>query len=496
MSLRQAPLPWDRPPESLLSAREARLCRAWRRGARFGLLLVGDAWSRERLLEHLRPADSSRMTPATTAADLPGRGGSSAVVIAAADLIDDEVAALVDDSRILASAPDIESVPAALAARLTVVIGLGARPALRCRRPPLAVDPVDDAVGLLAHNGIDSHLLDIGAARCLRALGTSPLEARAIVSRYIVEPRLRPLAPAAAIPPEPEPGTTDGAESAAGPSGGDGIGELDPDVAESGAAPVGMVAAGTPEMPPWATLSVARRYAARRYPGRRGVFAVSRRGRLRRVVGYGPALGLDVPQTLRAAALAGRVDADALRSAIRVRRSGRFTVVILDRSDSMSGVRAREAAGMVAAALDEAKCARSRIAVIVARGARAELAVEPTTDLLAVHATLGHTTAGGGTPLASAFLLTAGLVGDLPRHAVRVLVLSDGGANVALPEVAEPVGVRTSPVEQAGAALRLLVGLTDQVLVVPSSAAGIRIRDGDLDWMRDAGAVVRPAGPR
>ncbi|MFT4087743.1 MAG: VWA domain-containing protein [Gordonia sp. (in: high G+C Gram-positive bacteria)] len=479
--------PWLRPPESLLDAHSGTLCRLWRAGGRFGLLLVGDAWEREQVFDWLRPPAATMLTSSTTVADLVDRGRLSELAVPAADLIDRDVAAVADCGRILASAPELESVPEALRSRLTAVVGLSVAPVLRCRRLPQTGDDVAAvAVAGLAANGLHDHVLDIGAVRCLTAAaGQAGLSSAAVLTRNVIEPRLAPMTDAAAPPPPS--GDDDSGPPGDATSPDADTAELSPEVAD-------MVNAATPSdepspaAPPWATPAAARAYATQRYPGRRGARSTARRGRARRTVDYRADLGIDLPQTIRAIALRGRIDADALRSSVRTRRAGRLTIVILDRSDSMSGHRARAAAAMTLGAIAESSRDRSSLAVITARGNAAEVAVPPTRDLQGVRRVIESLPAGGGTPLASAFMLAAGLVPDDPA-AVRVVVLTDGGSNVRIDDaVTDETGA--SALDQAASALTLLVALCEQVLVVPTARPGVRVRREDLEWLTANGAVL------
>ncbi|MDF3285519.1 VWA domain-containing protein [Gordonia sp. N1V] len=493
-------LPWHRPPESFLDSEQLRLCRAWQTDGGFGLLLVGDAGRREAVMAFLRPDSAMTITAAMTDADVTAdetatgspmlsvldRAATPAgVIIPAADLIDPAVAALLDCDRILASAPDVESVPPVLLSRVPVVVGLGVTPTTRSRRLPAqgGVSRLDWAVRTLAANEIDDHRLDIGTVRCLDAVSAAGGSPSTVLARNIIEPRLGPLVEAATlVPSAADPTQVDA------PAAGDAVEELDADEAE--VARLVDLDAASASMPEWASVSVARRYLRQRRPGRQGAMGRTRRGRIRRVVEYDAALGLDIHSTLTAAGRRGRLDREALRSSIHVRRGGRLTIVIVDRSDSMSGVRGRVAAGRAIGAIEQSIANRSKVAVIVARGATAQLVVEPTRDLRDAYEVIAALPSGGGTPLASAFLLAVGVIDDEPESAARVLVVSDGGSNVRLEE--EVADRAESAVAQAENALGLLVARCEQVVVVPTANPGVQIRPDDLEWLRRAGAVVRP----
>ncbi|MFT3714460.1 MAG: VWA domain-containing protein [Gordonia sp. (in: high G+C Gram-positive bacteria)] len=492
-------LPWERPPETLLGAADAALCRLWRDGAGFGLLLVGDAWQREQVYRWLRPDDAVTLTTATAVTDLTGdtafgsgeplleRAGRTCLLLPAADLLDHDVAALVDTDRILACAPDPESVDPALLSRLTCVVGLSVTPVLRaCRQPSTGLDLPAWVVRTLAANDLHDHLLDIGAARCLTAAQGAGLPLNRILTRTIIEPRLAPMTDAAL----PDPAPVDSPPATATSGGADQMEELAADDADVARDPTPADPPAS-EPPPWADPAAARAYLDRRYPGRRGARTRTRRGRTRRTVDYRPDLGIDLPQTLRTIAMRGRSDPSVLRSAIRSRRAGRLTVIVVDRSDSMTGLRMKRAEALAGGALDEAARDRTLVALISARGAAAELVLEPTRDLREAARLIGRLPVGGGTPLASAFMLATGLVDD--DQTARVIVLTDGGSNVRYDDPATD-DERTA-LQQAEAALTVLSSRCEQVLVVPALNPGVRLRDADVAWMTRAGAVVRTVGP-
>ena len=489
------PLPWARPAPSFLDSHQLAVCRAWRAAGSFGLLLVGDAWLRERLLDHLAHPGSVVIPAAATESDLTvdtdmrgaavpstlHRARRRGAVVPCADLIDPAVAAILDVDYILASAGNLDSVPPTLLSRLPVVLGLRVRPVMRSRRPPRQGTTEDWVIASLDANALADHRLDIGAVRAVRAVESAGGSASTTLCRNVIEPRLAPMMDAAVVRPTPTAGP-----AAAAPAGDGTPGELEHDEADIARAPSAVPETATP--PEWVSSGSARRYAQRRHPGRRGALARTRRGRSRRAVDFDPLLGLDVHRTLVAAHRRGRLDRFALRSSIRVRRAGRLTIVIVDRSDSMSSTLGRAVASIAVGAIEESSRNRSAVAVISARGASADLVVEPTRDVADAHAVISRLPSGGGTPLASAFLLAAGLVSEDPDRSTRVVVLSDGGTNVRL----EPeLGADGTARAQTEIALRALVAVTDQVVLIPTVPSGRRIRGEDLQWCRDCGAVVR-----
>ncbi|QNG18652.1 VWA domain-containing protein [Rhodococcus triatomae] len=480
----------------MLTSHQWALCRAWARGGRFGLALVGDSWGRERLLRELsRRADAVHVGPGTSvttlttgddrlgrrSAPLNDRADRTALAVAAVDTLDPQVAAAITTVRILASAPDWESIPVALRDSLTVVVGVRRRPVGRPRRiPPGGDDVVTAIVRLLDANSLCSHRLDLGAVACVRAVGLDGAAALDLVARFVVAPRL----PAVAESPAPQENTT-APPHTSGTAGGDGTDELTPDQAECESGPPRAPLTAGPGPPP---APPARRTVRRILPGRRGAVARDLRGRPRGVSTYHPESGVAVVPTLVGAAREGRriPTAADLRSWRRVRRGGRILVVILDRSDSMGGLRARDAAAFAERALRSAVADRCELAVIAARGARAELSLAPTRSLHRAHRTIRDLSCGGGTPLASAFELATDLVRLIGRDVdVRCCILTDGAATVRLTG-----DDRGSAVEQAERELTTLAQLCTRVEVIPCAHPGMRVRRDQLEWLARAGAVV------
>jgi Mg-chelatase subunit ChlD len=123
---------------------------------------------------------------------------------------------------------------------------------------------------------------------------------------------------------------------------------------------------------------------------------------------------------------------------------------VLDASGSMARDAIRRAKGLALAELDRAYVERRSVAVIVARGRTAFIALPPTRSTRRVADCLRRLPAGGGTPLASAYLLAARLAARFDPASVDVLILTDGRANVPLKAGGDP----QSDAELACAVLR------------------------------------------
>ncbi len=149
----------------------------------------------------------------------------------------------------------------------------------------------------------------------------------------------------------------------------------------------------------------------------------------------------------RAEADAGKASGAIVRTAgvlvrrddIRVKRfrqkAGTLYLFAVDASGSMALNRMRETKGAIASLLQNAYVNRDRVALVAFRGREAELLLPPSQSVERAKRELDVLPTGGGTPLASALVLTRELA---KREAARgtattVLVLmTDGRGNIAL----------------------------------------------------------------
>ncbi len=131
---------------------------------------------------------------------------------------------------------------------------------------------------------------------------------------------------------------------------------------------------------------------------------------------------------------------------------GTLVLFVVDTSGSMGARRRTETVkGAVLDLLGAAYQRRDRVAVVTARGPRAEVALGPTRSVEQAEVALRQLPTGGRTPLAHALALAAEVVAAAERHGPTLLVLlTDGRANVALP------GTEGDPWEQALAAAAAL----------------------------------------
>lgn len=156
---------------------------------------------------------------------------------------------------------------------------------------------------------------------------------------------------------------------------------------------------------------------------------------------------IDLVATLRQAApwqvLRKRTDAHdrALivhRSDLRLKRykevSDRVLIFIVDASGSSAMARLGEAKGAVELMLAQAYSRRDHVALVVLRGAQAELILPPTRSLTTTKARLRGLPGGGGTPLASglATALDTALRARRQGMTPSLALLTDGRANIAL----------------------------------------------------------------
>ncbi|GGC75052.1 VWA domain-containing protein [Hoyosella rhizosphaerae] len=507
-------------PQELVVADDWALCETWVRGGQYGLLLVGDSWGREQLWREL----AERCRRSHTSADL----------FPAADLAQIDFTTISD--RVLASAPEFESVPRALAAKLTCVIGVRVRPQTKPARVSASGFPQHDCVRALAANGIHDHTIDIGAARMvtsiIRESGNTHAALEALY-RTVVAPRVHFLSTddSADISPmsqesaddEESPSTGESGESEAtdadettqqgsdssdstahdgsGESGGaefdsGEISDMDEEAAdyetEHAAAISDEFATTILPTPPTQRL----RGLVIRSAVRRGIRINGDRGRAGRVVSIERAHGVVavLPTLVAAARRRASTVADQqlihrsdLRGVLRRSRAKTLTVVIVDRSDSMGRLRIKQATDIATQALGQAYLDRSEVAIISARGSKASLVLPPTRGIRRAHSMLASLPSGGGTPLASAFELTRMVC--LPyttrkNTQVNIVVATDGSTNVKLSN-----DLPGDAVSQAREQLGLLTQMAS-VAVLPLRHTGMRVTDDQLAWLTDSGATV------
>ncbi|WP_322819543.1 VWA domain-containing protein [Tepidiforma sp.] len=318
---------------------------------------------------------------------------------------------------------------------------------------------IDDIVALAVEGasaaGIVSHELEYRAATVARAAASLGFDPAQVLDAWVYGPRR-------AVPQPPQPSPPPASDrSPSTPSEGEGSGDGPESIDPPTAVPI---ASAPPRSLPGRT--------RRPLPGRRGPRAPHpSRGQPGRSLPWNRGYRPDIPATLAWALprlpLRGwrpgdpvRLSPGDLRRRLRKSRSGRLQLIVLDASGSMARDAIRRAKGVALAILDQAYVERRSVAVVVARGRSAYLALPPTRSTRRVAECLRRLPAGGGTPLASAYLLAARLAERFDPPSVEVLVLTDGRPNVAL-------GPGREPKADADMALAALRARATQVRIQP-----------------------------
>jgi len=180
--------------------------------------------------------------------------------------------------------------------------------------------------------------------------------------------------------------------------------------------------------------------------GRRNRNTSGERGPYVRAVPDETPVDLAVDATLRAAARHGlqpgggmTIERSDLHRKERAGRSGTLILFVVDASGSMAA-RQRMAAvkGSVLGLLQSAYEQRDEVGVIAFRGPNAEVLLPPTRGIDRAEEALRVLPTGGRTPLAHALVLARETIRQAQRSApdrlVLLVLLSDGKANVGLPE--------------------------------------------------------------
>jgi magnesium chelatase subunit D len=180
--------------------------------------------------------------------------------------------------------------------------------------------------------------------------------------------------------------------------------------------------------------------------GRRNLASRQAHGQYVRAVVDSSADGLAVDATVRAAALHSlgengqlEIRPDDIRRKERAGRTGTLILIAVDASGSMAARRRMELVkGVVLGLLKSANEQRDEVGVIAFRGVQAEVLLPPTDAVELVEQTLRVLPTGGRTPLAHALVLGLETVAQArrarPGQTVMFILLSDGKANVALPD--------------------------------------------------------------
>jgi magnesium chelatase subunit D len=212
--------------------------------------------------------------------------------------------------------------------------------------------------------------------------------------------------------------------------------------------------------------------------GRRNPTPTRERGHYVRAVPDEKPTDLALDATLRAAVLrGGQVDGRPviepcdLHRKERAGKTGTLILFVVDASGSMAARRRMELVkGAVLGLLQSAYEQRDEVGFIAFRGPQAEVLLPPTGSVELAERALRVLPTGGRTPLAHA-LLTADEVLSRARADVPALLvlLSDGKANVALPET------MGDPWQQALAAVQELARKRVPALVLDADAGFVRV---------------------
>ncbi|MGW0035876.1 VWA domain-containing protein [Gordonia sp. NPDC003376] len=174
-------------------------------------------------------------------------------------------------------------------------------------------------------------------------------------------------------------------------------------------------------------------------PGRRSR-ARSRRGQTVRAVEFGSGAPVHLFGTVLSAAARGLADTGRvqitepdLRGADRIGQEGNLVVFVVDLSGSMTARRRLEAVGdLCVELLRDSYTRRDRVAVIVARGSRADTVVPPTKSVEIAVRRLAGVRTGGRTPLAEGLAMADDLIARArrtePQRRPLLVVLTDGRA--------------------------------------------------------------------
>lgn len=157
----------------------------------------------------------------------------------------------------------------------------------------------------------------------------------------------------------------------------------------------------------------------------------------------------------------GRLRREDLRGALRRRRGGNHTVIVVDGSSSLGPSGISRAGAVTDQALASIAARRGIVSVIVAAGQSARVVLERSTSLAQARHALETASTGGGTPLAGALGLALAVLADDETSRRRVLLITDGRPTVGLSGTHLPT---------AAANLELSRMLTDLTSNVPDVA--------------------------
>ena len=187
----------------------------------------------------------------------------------------------------------------------------------------------------------------------------------------------------------------------------------------------------------------------------------------------------------QARAMAVLVEVDDVREKIRERRIGNFLLFVVDGSGSMGAQRRMvETKAAIMSLLLDAYQKRDKVAMVIFRGRKAEVALPPTNSVERAARLLADLPIGGRTPLSAGLAEAANVLRQVLRKEPNILplviLMTDGRANAALGE-----GVPRDEALRIAQALRERFGTT-QFAVVDTEAPGV-VR---LDLARQLAGVL------
>ncbi len=223
--------------------------------------------------------------------------------------------------------------------------------------------------------------------------------------------------------------------------------------------------------------------AAGHLAARRGAVRHGRPGR-RKAGLPGRGGSLDLIGTLLAAAANGRSESGAIlriaRTDIRIRAvkpsRREATVFAVDASGSLALARLAEVKGAVESVLARSYVRRDEMALIAFRHASAETIIPRTRSLARARRELAAMPGGGATPLAAGLMeaLAEAIRAEKAGSGALIVVMTDGGANVALDGRTDRVAARE---DSLNAARAIAASGIPAVLVDSNPRPGARLRE-------------------
>ena len=144
------------------------------------------------------------------------------------------------------------------------------------------------------------------------------------------------------------------------------------------------------------------------------------------------------------------VTKDDLRNKRMSRRAGNLTVFLVDASGSMALHRMAAAKTAALRLVAESHTKRDSVALVSIAGDAASVLLPPTRSILAANRRLAELPCGGGTPLAHGLVVAARVAVNAAKTKggagdARVVLITDGGANIGLDRSQQAPRVRAHP---------------------------------------------------